>query len=89
MLDADEACRYGLAHQRLRRCELDAAAFSAAAQLASLDPLAFALAKASTRRAALSAMSDEGGRLLERQVSDHWQDDRTRANLKALLKPKS
>jgi enoyl-CoA hydratase len=88
MLDADEACRYGLAHRRLPRSELDAAAFSAAEQLASLDPLAFALAKASSRRAALSAMSDEGGRLLDQQVSDQWQDDRTRANLEALLKPK-
>ncbi|HEX3563988.1 MAG TPA: enoyl-CoA hydratase/isomerase family protein [Acidimicrobiales bacterium] len=89
MLDADEACRCGLAHQRLPRSELDAAAFSTADQLASLDPLAFALAKASTRRTALAAMSDEGGRLLDRQVSDHWQDDRTRANLEALLKPKA
>jgi enoyl-CoA hydratase/carnithine racemase len=88
MLDADEACRYGLAHQRMPRSELDAAAFSAAEQLAFLDPRAFALAKASTRRAALSAMSDEGGRLLDRQVSDQWQDDRTRANLDALLKPR-
>lgn len=89
MLDADEACRYGLAHQQMPRSELDAAAFSAAEQLMLLDPRAFALAKASTRRAALSAMSDEGGRLLDRQVSDQWQDDRTRANLDKLLKPKA
>jgi enoyl-CoA hydratase len=88
LLDADEARRFGLAHQRLPRSELDAAALSAAEQLASFDPRAFALAKASIRRAALSAMDDEGGRLLDRQVSDHWQDDGTRANLEGLLKPK-
>jgi hypothetical protein len=61
---------------------------AAAEQLASFDARAFALAKVSIRRAALSAMDDEGGRLLDRQVSDHWQDDGTRANLEGLLKPK-
>ena len=88
MLDADEACRSGLAHQRRPRSELDAAALAAAEQLASFDARAYALAKASIRRAALSAMVDEGGQQLDRQVSDHWQDDRTRANLEQLLKPK-
>jgi len=88
LLDAEEACRFGLAHQRLPRSELDAAAMSTAEQLASFDARAYALAKESIRRAALSAMDDEGGRRLDRQVSDHWQDDRTRANLELLLKPK-
>jgi enoyl-CoA hydratase/carnithine racemase len=88
LLDADEACRFGLAHRRLPRSELAAAALSAAEQLASFDPRAFALAKASIRRAALSAMDDEGGRALDRQASEQWQDDGTRANLEGLLKPK-
>jgi enoyl-CoA hydratase/carnithine racemase len=88
LLDADEACRFGLAHQRLPRSELDSAAMASAEQLASFDARAYALAKESVRRAALSAMDDEGGRPLDRQVSDHWQDDRTRANLEGLLKPK-
>jgi enoyl-CoA hydratase len=88
LLDADAACRSGLAHQRRPRSELDAAALAAAEQLASFDARAYALAKASIRRAALSAMVDEGGQQLDRQVSDHWQDDRTRANLEQLLKPK-
>jgi enoyl-CoA hydratase/carnithine racemase len=88
LLDADEACRFGLAHQRLPRSELDAAAMAAAEELASFDARAYGLAKASIRRAALSAMQDEGGRLLDRQASDHWQDDQTRANLERLLKPK-
>lgn len=89
LLDADEACRFGLAHQRLPRSELDAAAMASAEHLASLDARAYALAKASIRRAALSAMDDEGGRLLDRQVSEHWQDDQTRSALANLLKPKS
>jgi hypothetical protein len=67
---------------------LDAAARSAAEQLASFDARAYALAKSGTRRAALSAIDDEGGRLLDRQVGAHWQDDQTRANLEKLLKPK-
>lgn len=71
LLDADEACRYGLAHQRLPRSDLDTAAMSAAEHLASFDARAFALAKASTRRAALAAMDDERGRLFDRQVSSH------------------
>jgi enoyl-CoA hydratase/carnithine racemase len=88
LLGADEACRFGLAHRRLPRSELDAAAMAAAEQLASFDARAYALAKESIRRAALSAIDDEGGRLLDQQVSEHWQDDRTRANLETLLKPK-
>lgn len=88
LLDADEACRYGLAHRRLPRSELDAAALSASEQLASLDARAYALAKEGTRRAALSAIEDEGGQQLDRHVSDHWQSDPTRANLEKLLKPK-
>jgi hypothetical protein len=61
---------------------------SAAEKLASLDAGAYALAKASTRRAALSAMEDEGSGLLDPQVRDHWKDDQTRASLERLLKPK-
>jgi len=88
LLDAAEACRFGLAHRCLPRSELDAAAMASAEQLATFDARAYALAKVSIRRAALAAMDDESGRLLDRQVSDHWQDDNTRANLEALLKPK-
>jgi enoyl-CoA hydratase len=88
LLGADEACRRGLVHQSVPRSELQATAMSAAEQLASLDARAYALAKASTRRAALSAMDDEASRLLDQQVHDHWMDDQTRANLEQLLKPK-
>jgi enoyl-CoA hydratase/carnithine racemase len=89
LLDADGACRSGLAHRSLPRSELLAAAMSAAEQLAELDAGAYALAKASTRRLALSAMEDAGARALEPQVRAHWKDDGTRANLEKLLKPKS
>jgi enoyl-CoA hydratase len=88
LLDADEACRSGLAHQSVPRSELHATALSAAEKLASLDARAYALAKASTRRSALSAMADEGSGVLDPQVRDHWKDDRTRASLERLLKPK-
>jgi enoyl-CoA hydratase/carnithine racemase len=88
LLDAEGACRSGLAHQSLPRFELDAAATSAAEQLASLDPGAYALAKASMRRHALASMEDDGSRMLDPQVRDHWKDDHTRANLEKLLKPK-
>lgn len=89
LLDAEGACRSGLAHQSLPRFELQAAAIAAAEQLASLDAAAYALAKASTRRAALSAMADDGARAIDSRVRDHWKDDATRANLEKLLKPKA
>jgi enoyl-CoA hydratase len=88
LLDADAACRSGLAHLSVPRSELDEAAMVAAARLATHDAGAYALAKASTRRAALAAMEDEGSRLLDPVVRDHWKDDQTRANLERLLKPK-
>jgi enoyl-CoA hydratase len=74
LLDAEGACRSGLAHQSFPRSELHAAAMSAAEKLASLDAGAYALAKASTRRAALSAMENEGSRLLDPQVREHWKE---------------
>jgi len=89
LLDADEACRRGLAHQCLPPSELQAAATAAAEQLALLDGRAYGLAKTSVRRIALAAIEDEGSRLLERQVRDHWRDDQTRASLERLLKPKA
>jgi enoyl-CoA hydratase len=88
LLDADGACGSGLAHQSVPRSELDETAMLAAARLASHDARAYALAKASTRRAALAAMEDEGGRVLDPQVRDQWKDDQTRASLERLLKPK-
>ncbi len=87
LLDADEACLYGLAHQCLPRFELQAAALSAAEQLASLDPGAYALAKSSVRRGALSAI-DGSDPAFDRQVLDHWRSDGTRAGLERLLAPK-
>jgi enoyl-CoA hydratase/carnithine racemase len=89
LLDADDACRCGLAHQRFPRSELQSAALSDAETLGSLDARAYALAKASTRRSTLAAMEHEGGQLLDRQVRDHWKDDVTRVNLERLLKPKA
>jgi enoyl-CoA hydratase/carnithine racemase len=88
LLDAEDACRYGLAHQHLPRSEVLAAAMAAADQLASLDARAYALAKASTRRVMLSSLEDESGRLLDGQVRAHWKDDLTRASLERLLRPK-
>jgi enoyl-CoA hydratase/carnithine racemase len=88
LLDADEACRRGLVHQSVPLAGLLPTAMSAAEQLASLDPTAYALAKASSRRRALRAMEADEGRQLDRQVRDQWQDDRTRANLDRIRKPK-
>ena len=88
LLPAEEACRVGLAHECLPSSELQASAITAAERLASLDATAYALAKTSMRRAALSAMDEESARALDQQVRRHWQDDRTRASLERLLKPK-
>jgi enoyl-CoA hydratase/carnithine racemase len=88
LLDADSACQYGLVHQRVPRSELQSEAMAAAEQLASLDPGAYALAKASTRRFALSAMENDDGRAVDLLVLDHWKNDTTRTNLERLLKPK-
>ena len=85
LVDAGEACRCGLAHERLPRSEVRAAAVAEAEQLASLDARAYALAKTSSRRTVLSSSEDEGARSLDRQVGDHWQDDPTRASLERLL----
>ncbi len=89
LVDADAACRYGLAHQHLASSELQAAAVAAAEQLASLDARAYALAKTSVRRPMLSALGEEGSRALDRQVLDHWQNDQTRASLERLLAPRA
>jgi len=91
VLDAEGACQSGLAHQHFPREVLRTEAMAAAERLAALDPGAYALAKASMRRSALSAMAiDQGdGRSLELQVRQQWKEDQTRANLGNLLKPKS
>ncbi len=88
LLDAAEACRRGLAHQSVPVSDLLPAAMSVAEQLASLDATAYALAKASSRRQALRAIEEDEGRRLDRQVLDQWQDDRTRASLDRIRKPK-
>jgi enoyl-CoA hydratase/carnithine racemase len=89
LFDAEQACRYGLAHEQRPEAELVNAAVAAAEQLASLDARAYALAKATARRALLASANDESGRALDRQVLEHWKDDVTRANLQRLLGPKS
>jgi hypothetical protein len=58
-----------------------------AEQLASLDAGAYALAKASLRRLALSAI-DQRDPSFDRQVQEHWRSDETRASLERLLAPK-
>ncbi len=88
LLSADEACRRGLAHQAVPADELHAAATGLAGQLAALDAPAYALAKASTRRLALSVLDDDACRQLDRAVLAHWQDDQTRASLERLRAPK-
>lgn len=88
LLDADEACRRGLAHQIVPAAEAQAAAMALAGQLAELDARAYALAKATTRRVALSVLDDDGWRRLDREVLEHWQDDETRASLERLRKPR-
>ena len=88
LLDAATACTLGITHQCLPGSELQSAAIAAAEQLASLDPRAYALAKAASRRSVLSAVDEEGRRRLDDQVRDHWLDDHTRSSLARLLKPK-
>ncbi len=88
LLDAEEACRLGLAHQVVPGDELHAAAAALAGQLAGLDAPAYALAKESTRRLALSVLDDDACRKLDRRVLAQWQDDRTRASLERLRTPK-
>ncbi len=88
LLSAEEAVRVGLAHQSLPPGELLDAALAAADGLASLDPAAYALAKASSRRPVLDAIDDDAGRTLDGEIRDHWQAEGTRANLAQLLRPK-
>jgi len=88
LLDANEACAYGVAHRRLPRADLQSAAISAAEQLMSLDARAYELAKAAARRAVLLNIEEHGRRSLDRQVRDHWRGDQTRDSLRRLLAPK-
>ena len=87
LLDAEDACRYGLAHHHLPRAELQASAMAEAEKLATLDAGAYALAKASVRREALIAI-DRPDPAFDRQVLEHWRADETRASLERLLAPK-
>jgi len=88
LLDAEAACRVGLAHRSLPGSELRSAAIAEAERLASFDPRAYALAKACTRRSVLSAVDTEDSRAIDTRVLAQWQDDTTRAGLGRLLKPK-
>jgi enoyl-CoA hydratase/carnithine racemase len=88
LLDPDEACRRGLVHQSYPLPDLLSASISAAEQLALLDAGAYALAKASSRQQALRAIEGDDGRRIDQQVRTQWQDDRTRANLDRIRKPK-
>lgn len=88
LVEAEEACRRGLAHRSVPAEELQAAALAAAEQLSALDPPAYALAKEASRRPALAAMEDSAGRALDGRVRRQWQDDGTRASLERLLKPR-
>jgi enoyl-CoA hydratase len=89
LLDTEAAGACGLTHLAVPSTDLHAAALAAAEHLASLDPRAYALAKAASRRGVLSAIGEEESRLLDRRVLDHWHDDQTRANLERLIKPRS
>jgi enoyl-CoA hydratase len=88
LLGAEEAQQVGLAHQVLPGSDLQAAAVSAAEQLASFDRSAYALAKESSRRFARSAMEDGAGRDLDGRVRDQWNAAPTRAGLERLVAPK-
>jgi len=88
LLNAHEACHCGLAHQAVAADALLATATALAGQLADLDAPAYALAKASSRRIALSVLDDDACRRLDQQVLEHWRDDGTRASLDRLRKPK-
>ncbi|MGO8863788.1 MAG: enoyl-CoA hydratase/isomerase family protein [Acidimicrobiales bacterium] len=89
LYDADGSCRTGLAHRAVPAADLQAEAAALAGTLAELDVLAYALAKAASRRVALSVVEDAASRALDRRVLAHWQDDRTRDNLEQLRKPKA
>jgi enoyl-CoA hydratase/carnithine racemase len=88
LVDAEEACRRGLAHRVVGAEDLATEAVALAGTLARLDPRAYALAKATTRRHALAVADDEACREIDRQVLAQWQDDTTRASLDRLRKPK-
>ena len=89
LLDGEEACRRGLAHRVVAAEELIDQAVALAGTLAGLDAAAYALAKATTRRHALSVSDDETSRALDERVLLQWQEDSTRASLDSLRKPKS
>lgn len=85
LVDADEACRSGLAHESFRRSDLRAAAVSMAEQLASLDRGAYGLAKEAARRQTFSGSDDQHNRALERRSRDRWRSDAARVRLERLV----
>jgi enoyl-CoA hydratase/carnithine racemase len=88
LVDGEQACRTGLAHRVVPAEDLQAEAVALAGTLAALDAPAYALAKAASRRIALSLVDDPASRELDRRVLTHWQDDQTRGNLERLRKPR-
>ena len=89
LLDADEARRRGLAHQVVTRGRAAAPPpprWPASWPTSTPGPTPWP--RPPRRRVALSVLDDDGCRRLERQVLEHWQDDRTRASLERLRKPK-
>jgi enoyl-CoA hydratase len=88
LLDAESALRVGLVHRVVPPADLHTAAVTQAGDLAALDAPAYALAKATSRRNALSVLTDDACQDIDRQVLAHWQDDTTRTSLERLRKPK-
>jgi enoyl-CoA hydratase/carnithine racemase len=88
LVDAEEACRRGLAHRVVGAEDMLPEALALAGSLARLDASAYALAKATTRRHALAVTDDETCRDLDRQALAQWQADTTRTSLEKLRKPK-
>jgi enoyl-CoA hydratase len=84
MVDAAEACRTGLAHHSRPSHDLLAGSIALARRLASLDPIAFALAKETSRRSS-SGSSDERTRSLEMRSRDRWRSGASRDHLAGLM----
>jgi enoyl-CoA hydratase len=85
LVEAGEACRTGLAHVHLPPGELLRESIGLAEQQASLDPVAFALAKETSRRRTFSGAGDERTRSLERRSRDRWRSDGSREHLAHLM----
>jgi enoyl-CoA hydratase len=88
LVDAQQACRCGMAHESVPQAELRSRAVSVAGRLGRLDREAYALAKEAARRRIFSAGDQQHRRDLERRSRQAWRSGTARERLEGVVRPR-